>query len=50
MEIQKKKLAKEMQFSEITFEITDVYLSGKDNDTVVSEILSFLFNPGFIWS
>ena len=38
MTLQKVKLPGEIRFSEITFEITDVYLSGKDNDTGISEI------------
>ncbi|MBN2440538.1 MAG: hypothetical protein JXJ04_04315 [Spirochaetales bacterium] len=38
MQMQKIKLAKEIRFSGITFEITEVYLSGKDNDTGISEI------------
>ncbi|MBN2535629.1 MAG: hypothetical protein JXB88_22315, partial [Spirochaetales bacterium] len=38
MKMQEMKLPSEIQFSSITFEITDVYLSGKDNDTAISEI------------
>ncbi|MBN2535280.1 MAG: hypothetical protein JXB88_20540 [Spirochaetales bacterium] len=38
MKMQEMKLPSEIQFSGITFEITDVYMSGKDNDTGISEI------------
>ena len=38
MKVQEVKLPAEIQFSRITFEITDVYLSGKDNDTGISEV------------
>ncbi|MCW8966761.1 MAG: discoidin domain-containing protein, partial [Candidatus Pacearchaeota archaeon] len=38
MTAQNTKLAKEIRFSGITFEIAEVYLSGKDNDTALSEI------------
>ena len=36
--MQKVKLPGEIRFSEITFEITKVYPSGKDDDTGISEI------------